>query len=101
MIKPKPRFTVVYTPDVQDGLTEYWLAADSAERRRITRVVDLIDRVLEMAPEQQGDVAPPDTDSRVWEVRELPPPFRVSYQLRVEDRLVRVIGITFFGDEYR
>lgn len=91
-----PRYTVVWLPGIEKGLTTYWVRADSAERERITKVVHLIDRVLSMAPERQGSPDALEPDVRLWEVLDFPPCVRVAFRLSAEGRLVRVIRLSFY-----
>lgn len=91
-----PRFTVIWLPDVEAGLADYWSAADSRERSRATDVVHVIDRVLALAPENQGTPDDLEPGVRIWVFRDVPPPVRVAFRLSMKDRLVHVIRVTFF-----
>lgn len=49
------RYTVVWVPELQNELLEYWIAGGGLERRFITEVADEIDRTLAVSGGQRGN----------------------------------------------
>lgn len=88
-------FRVEWDPTVDAQFINAWIAADSDLRRKLTDIGNWIDRELAVDPEGKGEYQP-DFDMRTLAVS-VPTAARVSVAYRVfaDDRLVRVVQLTF------
>ena len=78
------RFTVVWSPQALDELTELWLS--SPNRGAIQNATDEIDRRLKVDAHIQGR---PFFEERILAVM----PVAVTYSVSIDDRLVRVLQV--------
>jgi hypothetical protein len=94
------RYTVVWDPELQDRLTEAWLASDSEVRKVLTEAANWIDKNLAQDAETQdrllGEhsirvVAVP-TSSTLAVIS-------ATFQVNEDDRQVRVVRLTFRSTE--
>lgn len=85
-------FTVVWTPEATDELTDLWTNADSPTRRRITAAVNGIDTSLRRDPEYEGE-------SRQADVRVLiVAPLGVEFYVSTADRRVDITRVWRFRE---
>ena len=78
------RFTVVWSPQAQEELTELWLSATN--RRAVQRATDAIDRRLKVDAHLEGRAF---FEQRILAVMSV----AVTYSVSVDDRLVRVLQV--------
>jgi hypothetical protein len=83
------KYTVVWTADVEADFADAWLAADSANRRRLTDIANTVDRELAMSPASRGRPLPSNPAYRVWVLPHFSPSVRVIYRILPADRVVR------------
>lgn len=88
-------YEVKWTQWALDELTELWLAADSANRRRVTDVAHQIDLLLRRDPEAKGESR--SEGQRVL----LLPPFGAQLELDTDRHIVYVLHIWMFAKRTR
>ncbi len=88
------RRTVVWDPDVENGLAEKWVTGDSKMRSTLTAIADWLDTNLTVDPDVKGRPLP-ERSARVIDV-----PFSIAsaraevmYQVFPDDRMVRIIQL--------
>jgi len=79
------RYTLTWSPDADDQLTELWLAA--ANRDALTNAASQIDAQLRADPKSAGESR--DADVRILSV----PPLSVYYNILEDDRKVVVWAV--------
>ena len=89
------RFTVTWTDEASDALTEIWLAADPKRRKRISRCSDFLDFELRQDAHLKGAVLRGHEPARVLGTPNDfgQPQMAVVYQVSVDDCLVTVAGL--------
>lgn len=90
------RFTVVWAKEVEEPYLHYWINGDSQMRTALTEVATWVDSNLSNDPESKGRSGPEPT-TRIVNVELASSPARVSvtYEIYPDDRLVRVVRLTF------
>jgi hypothetical protein len=89
-----PRYTVVWTAEVERDYTNAWLAADSASRQRLTDIANAIDRELARFPASRGQPLPSNPAYRIWVLPYVTPSASVVFRILPTDQIVRVLRIT-------
>lgn len=92
------QFTVIWARELEHDFAARWLAADSAERQRLTEIANRIDRGLRLAAEMYGAPVRSRPNYRVWEVPEILPPVVAIYEVRPDDRIANLLEIRFLSD---
>jgi hypothetical protein len=89
------RFTVTWTPELENELAACWVAAGPAERQRLTEVANRIDCELRFSADLHGAALPSRPDYRVWQVPGMLPSVVVVYEVWTADRIANVLQIRF------
>jgi hypothetical protein len=89
-----PRYTVEWNPDLETAFTELWLSSHSQVRHLLTRIAFTIDAELSAHPERTGRPVPSEPGLRVWILSDFEKLIQVSFRVREEDRVVRVVSIS-------
>ena len=89
------RFTVVWTPEMQDDFLNHWLNSDSQTRRRLTEISTAVDHYLAEQPLERSKLIPTNPNVRVCTLPGFFPIVSVIVEIKTEDRLVRVSAIYF------
>ena len=89
----KPRYTVIWQPDVERDFAERWLDADPDERHWYTTLASAMDVALAAKADRLGVPSEDDPRARVWRIPGIAPPVWIVYSVREEDRLVFVVRI--------
>lgn len=82
------KYTVTWSQSAEDELAQIWFA--TSVRAKVTEAVAVIDRQLRDEPDSLSESR--EADRRVTIV----PPLTVTFQVSVEDRLVRVLRVRDF-----
>ncbi|MGC1272791.1 MAG: type II toxin-antitoxin system RelE/ParE family toxin [Planctomycetaceae bacterium] len=92
-----PHYTVIWAPEIERRIADYWVRSDSAERNRLTKIVHSIDHELSAAPERTGEMLEREATTRFWVLSEFDPPVRVVFEFSPGDRIVSVLLLTLHG----
>jgi hypothetical protein len=79
------KYTVVWKPAAERGLTELWLAG--ADREAINNAAHQIDRLLQFDPQEIGESR--EVDHRIM----FEPPLGCTFSVHPNDLLVRVLRV--------
>jgi len=88
-------FKVEWLQDAIDDLTRLWINAGSNDRARITTAVRAIDKLLESAPNEQGESR--EANERVLFAF----PLGVEIEVLIDQRIVRVLHLWHVGRRRR
>lgn len=89
-------FTVVWTPEVRDDFLNRWLDSDSETRIRLTLIANTLDRFLANDPTVVGKPLPDDPDEFICTVPDFAPKVSVIYEVKTDDRLVRITALYIY-----
>ena len=88
------RYTVVWAADVQNEFIDDWINGDSGRRQLLNDVANTIDRELAIAPENHGEPLPSEPALRVWTITDFVAKVSVAFEVRPDNRIVRVLRIS-------
>lgn len=88
------RYTVIWSPDVENELCEYWPAGGPVERRFLTELSDRIDQDLAVGAERLGIATGDDEFLKRYTFYFLGADVLVEFRLSMDDRLVNILRIT-------
>jgi hypothetical protein len=89
------KFTVTWDDEVERPLIDAWIGGNSQTRSILTEIADWVDTALSRDPELKGRPRE-DLGARVIavELQSTSANISVTYQVSLEDRMVRVILLT-------
>lgn len=93
-----PRYTVIYSSGIESDLADLWVRFDSAQRRRLTVLMHVVDQELATIPERKGELADWDPAVRVWTLPDFDPPIRVTFKVLPDDRKVLLLNVILYVD---
>ena len=89
------RYTVVLADGVPDELTESWVKAEPAARRRLTYASDLAEQTLARRPRDCGTPSPVEPGIWIWTMTGSAAGATVFYEIIEDDCLVRILRFVF------